>query len=292
MEATQHLSLRSPDGSPLRTLIAWSLLSLVGVGGVPAEAGGRSGKRVKNTKAIPACFVGRVNCLHKDKKTGKETMTAGTGALIGPRHVLTAAHVMWTRDPGGGGHFPNRAWFIPGMNGETDKPFGVAEVVTMHMQRKFQRARGKMRLDRDIAILLLDRNLAAVTKGHFQVAALSDRYIAHLGPHVQLHGYPALHKSKDLEERAGRRQLTYAGPIRPWTRRVEYSAVSSRYFRADWNLGIPGGASGGPVWATFVGAPTGIGISIRRDRVRGFAEGFLLDRFYVRWIKDYIRKNP
>lgn len=81
---------------------------------------------------------------------------AGTGLLVGPRHVLTAAHNVFAEITGSKGTKDKRkallVWAYPGRNGDNDFPFGKAESESIAYLPKFE---GNLDVRWDYALIKL-----------------------------------------------------------------------------------------------------------------------------------------
>ncbi|MFN7929022.1 MAG: trypsin-like peptidase domain-containing protein [Blastocatellia bacterium] len=82
-----------------------------------------------------------------------------SGVLIGPRHVLTAAHVVYAAEWGG---LPTQVIAVPGLQG-TDMPYGLARVTTLRLGKGFLQpsAQTRPKWEEDLALLTLDTPLGA-----------------------------------------------------------------------------------------------------------------------------------
>jgi monoamine oxidase len=161
--------------------------------------------RVSDTLTLPARWVCAIDLLVDDPKHGKgapqiESLSRGTGILIGPSHVLTAAHVFDDASlevDGGMRKVPvARVRVSPARNGDnTSHPLGAAYSKAVHRPQRY--AAGN-----DYALIVLDRDLSQAThksmKGPLgywgqspQVAALRVLDPGKLGdPTVCVIGYP------------------------------------------------------------------------------------------------------
>jgi hypothetical protein len=315
----------------LSSRVFWTVFALVGAlaacatGQAPPKAQVLPDGRtvVTNTTAGPARYVGQIvyDSPSKELRTegplkGTRKQVFGTGALISPRHVLTAAHVLF--DPVHG--YPlakDEVYFTPGLNGAAAK-FGKAKVIGLYLQKRYeQEAKRKHaiqtsyirkgylnRADRqaiekaytsfDVAVLLLDRDLSKVVGGHFRYTSLTDKQVKDVGTGFFCNGYD--HCDKILP--VGTRQLTRAGAITPFRGKVRFSLPATitknrvfvypvSLFEAGWT--IQGGGSGGPVWAKLGGHPTIVGICTSEG---GVSRGVLFDEGYVKWVRGYVDAKP
>lgn len=284
---------------------------------------------LSKTTGVPARFVGRIvydapsmALRTEGPLKGTRVQGAGTGALIGPRHVLTAAHVIFDPEHG----FPRKEddiLFIAGLNKE-EKKLAPAKVVGLYLQKEYEgeakrkhlvktsgTARVIANLDGlirgdvvermqkahtslDVAVLLLDRDLANEVGGHFQYAALSDKEIQD-GGEFRCSGYDACGEALPV----GTRQLLRLGTVAPERGRVRYSLPATvtknrvfdypiSLFDASWTA--QKGGSGGPVWMMRDGRPTIVGVCTR-DGEAATSGGVLLDEDYMKWIGAYVPKT-
>ena len=161
--------------------------------------------RVTDTLTLPARWVCAIDLFVEDPKYGKgapqiESLSRGTGILIGPSHVLTAAHVFDDASVEVDGNMRKvpvaRVRVSPARNGDnTSHPLGSA------FSKAFRRPRG-FTADNDYALIVLDQDLSKKThksmKGALgywgqspQVAALRVLDPAKLrDPTVSVIGYP------------------------------------------------------------------------------------------------------
>jgi monoamine oxidase len=169
--------------------------------------------RVTDTLTLPARWVCAIDLLVDDPKQGKgapqiESLSRGTGILIGPSHVLTAAHVFDDASlevDGSTRMVPvARVRVSPARNGDnTSHPLGAAYSKAVHRPQRFTPAN-------DYALIVLERDLSQAThkslKGPLgywgqspQVAALRVLDPAKLGePAVGVIGYPGDRCGKEV----------------------------------------------------------------------------------------------
>lgn len=99
-------------------------------------------RRVFKTEKWPYCFQG---CIKAD------SYEIGSGVLVGPRHVLTAGHVVYDDKEG---KWEKELKFIPAYNGKEESPFGSAKAVKIHT---FDEWRYDGTKAYDLALIILDR---------------------------------------------------------------------------------------------------------------------------------------
>src|SRR5262249_55755290 len=105
----------------------------------------------------------------------------GSGALIDPYHVLTAAHVVYDGSLGGNA---TSIKVIPGRNGHS-RPYGAALAVAAHVDPTY--VNDENRRDADLAVVTLNRPIGAST-GFFGLRAEPDSFFA--GGVLNTAGYP------------------------------------------------------------------------------------------------------
>lgn len=112
-----------------------------------------------------------------------------TGAMIGNRVLVTAAHCVWDRDTNSWASFP--IYFAAGQDGSTYKPYGDARVWKMTIPRGYQTCSSNNECRaHDWAVLVL-YDWAALSVGYFG-------FSTHIGSsRLNLAGYPAS-KSRQL----------------------------------------------------------------------------------------------
>jgi monoamine oxidase/V8-like Glu-specific endopeptidase len=134
---------------------------------VPAAVFGNDDRvRVKNTLSPPACWICAIDLWvqHPTKGSGAPLIrvpTRATGVLVGPCHVLTAAHVLNDREievEGKKRLVPVHSVSVsPGRNGDNGKhPLAAAASKLWHRPQNFI-------ADNDYALIVVDRDLSQVT---------------------------------------------------------------------------------------------------------------------------------
>jgi monoamine oxidase len=122
--------------------------------------------RVTDTLTLPARWVCAIDLLVDDPKKGKgapqiESLSRGTGILIGPSHVLTAAHVFDDASVEVDGAIRKvpvaRVRVSPARNGDnTSHPLGWA------YSKAFRRPQ-RLTAENDYALIVLDRDISQAT---------------------------------------------------------------------------------------------------------------------------------
>lgn len=285
-----------------------------------ADAGGRKnlGQIVEDATRVPERFIGRVVC-EKWNGTRYEYLTYGSGVMIGPKHVLTAAHNAFdaaittkSKEYGAAGYH-DRLIRVPGARLDA-RPLGSAVVAIPHMHRAYTEYshtsdsetdwtnRNLFIANLDITILELEREVPGIGTGFFRYQALTDAEIRRKGNGFRLNGYD--HEISH-DAAAFRRHFRLSQP----TNALYYSGQNTRQLSLEphrfryrpsllressvsaWTSNdtvATFGCSGGPVWTMIGGRPTVVGVLTNRTRGSRIPGGPLLDEFYVKWIDSVV----
>ncbi len=85
---------------------------------------------------------------------GDGTARVGTGALVGPRHVLTASHCISWNAPGGPG-----LQFTPAFTGGSPPPFGQSWGIWAYDYRQIDEPQDQLDVSEDYVVVVLDQRL-------------------------------------------------------------------------------------------------------------------------------------
>jgi V8-like Glu-specific endopeptidase len=209
--------------------------------------------RIHDTTRVPFRWVCSLDVMRGG------VLSRGSGLLIGPRHVLTAAHNIYDRN----GSRPDSVQVAPARN-LSDLPFGRFPAVAFTTSSRFlERPSAGSRFD--IALVTLASDASAATS-----KALGGRPLGHWGSATNGH-------QTDLQPLdpafVGGRAITVGGypgdrcdggpcdPARGWTREAQGNTLWSHFGPARFMRQIPGivlhtadtfkGQSGSPVWMRF-----------------------------------------
>lgn len=192
---------------------------------------------VGNTSASPWCQVGRVVSDY-----GYE-MALGTGALIGNKTVLTAAHVIY--DPLMGA--PSHIYFIPAANG-TYQPYGVIKSVSSYVPEEYKQGNQ----DYDLGLIVLDTEIGRQT-GFFPLAMEPDSYFSNQP--LQSAGYPM-----DISD--GSEMFSVNG-----------DSIGVEGVMLLHQITTEDGQSGAPLWFLSSGVPTIVGVNVGAEQSTGWDGG-------------------
>ena len=165
-ETTEEKKSTSNDGEIAALEEAGVLEGIIGADGQ---------YRVKNTTVNPYRKTGVVLVKFPNGKSG-----VGTGVMIAPNLVLTAAHVVYSAEDGG---WATSTTVTPAFDGK-NAHYGTYSAQNCYMFRQFKTTTGATSQDNDMAIIKLSRNVDS------RVGYLSVSTNQTVGERIQLPGYP------------------------------------------------------------------------------------------------------
>jgi V8-like Glu-specific endopeptidase len=220
-------------------------------------------QRVPDPLAVPYRWICSLDVTYADGQFSR-----GSGLLVGPRQVLTAAHNVYRRRDGAG---PSSLYVAPARAGRAD-PFGRTKAVATSLSSRFLTGppgtgtaplgvSGRF----DVALLTLERDVAGLTH-----AGLRRGTLGHWGHPTQGHG--TVLRALDPAFLAGKAVVVggYPGDFcgterydatRGCDRRDRATRAFVHHGVASFPAGLPGlllhtadtapGQSGSPVWIRF-----------------------------------------
>lgn len=256
--------------------------------------------RIRDTSSVPFRWVCSLDV------TRGSTLSRGSGLLIGPRHVLTAAHNIY--DTRGAG--PDSVYVAPARNG-ADHPFGRIKAVAYTTSSRYltQPTAGSRF---DFALVTLESDASAIRSraiggarlGHWSsptdglqtnLQPLDSGFLS--GRPVTVCGFPG--DKCDGEA---------CDPTRGWKREQQANTMWSHFGSASFTAGLPGivlytadtspGQSGSPVWMRFTtGRRSLVGVHVSTNRVVNADtgqttvtanRGVLLDRDTLSLVREWM----
>ena len=226
--------------------------------------------RIHDTLPIPFRWVCSLDVIRGS------TLSRGSGLLIGPRHVLTAAHNIYDAQ----GTHPDTVYVAPARNG-SELPFGRIKAVAYTTSSRYltQPTAGSRF---DFALVTLESDASAVRS-----RAIGGAQLGHWSS-------PAMGHQTDLQPLdsgfLSGRPVTVCGfpgdkcdgdscdPARGWTREQQANTMWSHFGSASFTVALPGiilytadtspGQSGSPVWIRFTsGRRSLVGLHVNANRV-------------------------
>lgn len=299
-----------PASNAVRLLIG--LACLLVLGSIACAADNR--QIVNDTTKGPAqyvCYVqGGVNL---EEPKGFFCNNPGSGVLIGPRHVLTAAHVIVNKKDG---EVWPVIWVTPGMDAG-HRPFGYYEVAGIRMQRTYHAAEKyvanreaeglltdhdtRLATTFDFAVLVLSRPVDGIPGPFMQPRYLTDAQITAIGGGLNLNGYDGDQPfAKQVTRTLTLQPMRYVfegfflpGSILPKKTQLTVYEAPQAYV---WQ-----GASGGPIWfaqPSAGGSPTYQVIGVHSKGKHGKKPGepggggVLFDEEYIKWLNWAVQERP
>ncbi|MBL9029257.1 MAG: trypsin-like peptidase domain-containing protein [Caedimonas sp.] len=248
---------------------------------LPAEPILESGDRETVLKKIIPGIDGRIQIAQTDQwphsvhgvvaihfpKMGIDKNAWGTGTLIGPNLVLTAAHNLYSHEYK---EEVDSVRFLPAINGKL-LPFSEPKVIRFYFPKKY-----KIDNQEDYGLLVLDQPIAEIT-GHFGINILSKDQLN--GKTINVTGYPG-DKVKD-------KNYEYE----MWG--MEGKPVNIDNDHIGYEIDTFGGQSGSAVWyqegeSYYV---VGVHITGTKDITLGLNKATLLNRARYDQIRTWIESS-
>lgn len=174
---------------------------------------------------------------HLESKFPDGKRYGGSGVLVGPHHVLTAAHNIYNLSKGG---YANAISFYPGLNDETS-PFGEANGVRIYTFNKWVNSRNK---DYDMALIVLNRSVGLNTGWGGLLFSHDDDDLYKRDIHIT--GYPSDKKFTQM-----------------WTMSDKIKNIHPERFY--YNIDTCGGQSGSGICTTMFLQPFVLGVHARGE---------------------------
>lgn len=232
--------------------------------------------RIRDTRQVPFRWVCSLDI------TRGSTLSRGSGLLVGPRQVLTAAHNIYNSK----GERPDSVYVAPARNCAT-MPFGRFKATAFTVSSRYlEQPRPGSRFD--IAMVTLESD-ASTTRSR----ALAGAQLGHWGSTTS----GALTDLSPLDSGfLSGRPVTVCGfpgdkcdgnpcdPAKGWTRDQQANTMWSHFGSASFSAGLPGlilyaadtskGQSGSPVWIRFTsGRRSLVGVHVDRHVVHNATTG-------------------
>lgn len=188
--------------------------------------------RVEETVKWPYSLITQVTIIENGQLGG-----FGSGAMVGPHHLLTCAHNVYDRKTS---KLADKILVYPALN-DSQAPFGEVKVVRAYTFKDYLDPKSKQFENNDMALLLLDKSIGQYT-GWAGLLATDDKSLSQ--EQVNITGYPG-----DKQEQC----------TQMWTMRHMLKTIMPEMFY--YEIDTFGGQSGSPIWVNkWEGVPMILGV--------------------------------
>jgi len=223
---------------------------------------GKDGRqRVQSPTAWPNSVHTQLSIIFQGEEYG------GSGVLVGPHHVLTAAHCVydWKNNLG----WASSINIHPALNDKV-APFGSIKIAKAYTFLEWtQRGNPKY----DMALLVLEKSIGLDT-GWGGMISCSEASLKSLK--VNITGYPADKGFKQL-----------------WTMKHKLERIAAE--QLSYMIDTFGGQSGSPIWASIKGHPYIIGVHTQGGKNENFGVRLSSNKFkayLAKWIEETYEIKP
>ena len=214
-----------------------------------------SRSRVLDPEEWPYRVHAQLHVFFADKTEG-----FGSGVLVGPRHILTAGHNVYSRKDGK--KWVNRIAARLALN-EGKKPFDEVEAAKIYTFQKWTKGTENESKDFDLALVVLKKPIGEFTGWSGMMAFGSESFKQHFGVDkrtiVHLTGYPG---DKNPSSDPNKWQM--------WTMGYPLKADFNMYDQIFYTIDTTPGQSGSAVWCALKEEPYTIGIHTLGGAEGGF----------------------
>ena len=203
--------------------------------------------RVTNTRVPPFSYICKLEMVFIDSRSRLPRNFIGTGTLVSPSKILTAAHCLFDREHSYG--YAQRVRVIPGKNGpgrtRREEPFGFAWSRRLDVPATWRTAANqRTAMSFDYGVITLDRPIGRRLGWWRRIAHKPDALLQR--NRLNTSGYPG--------DRGGNHQY-----------RVYDRVVRVHPDRLEYFHDIMGGQSGSPIWVRWQDYRTIVGIVTTHD---------------------------